>query len=82
MDFLFATACRAQIRARAHACVCVCVCVCVHMWWWWCSVHQSCLTLCNPVDCSAPGFPDLTISQSLLKLGCIESVMPSNFHYI
>ena len=26
-------------------CVCVCVCVCV----------QSCLTLCNPMDCSLPG---------------------------
>ena len=21
-------------------------------WWWWCSVAQSCLTLCNPIDCS------------------------------
>ena len=24
-----------------------------------CSVAQSCLTLCNPVDCSTPGFPVL-----------------------
>ena len=23
----------------------------------WCSVTQSCLTLCNPMDCSTPGFP-------------------------
>ena len=59
----------------------VCVCVCVHIWWW-CSVDQSCLTLCNPTGCSTPGFPDLTISQSLLRLGCVESVMPSNSHYI
>ena len=22
-----------------------------------CSVAQSCLTLCNPMDCSTPGFP-------------------------
>ena len=22
-----------------------------------CSVAQSCLTLCNPMDCSMPGFP-------------------------
>ena len=28
-------------------CVCVCVCVCV-------LVAQSCLTLCNPMDCSLP----------------------------
>ena len=24
-----------------------------------CSVAQSCSTLCNPLDCSMPGFPDL-----------------------
>ena len=29
-------------------CVCVCVCVCV-------LVAQSCLTLCDPMDCSLPG---------------------------
>ena len=28
--------------------VCVCVCVCVHA--------QPCLTLCDPMDCSPPGF--------------------------
>ena len=28
-----------------HTCVCVCVCVCV----------QSCLTLCNSMDCGLPG---------------------------
>ena len=40
-----------------------------------CSVAQSCLTLCDPMDCSTP---DFTISQSLLKLTPIESVTPSN----
>ena len=25
----------------------------------WCSVSQSCPTLCNPMDCSTPGFPVL-----------------------
>ena len=40
-----------------------------------CSVMS---TLCNPMDCSMPGFPVLHISQSLLKLMSIESVMPSN----
>ena len=34
--------------------------------------------LCDPVDCSMPGLPDFTISQSLLKLMSVESVMPSN----
>jgi len=41
------------------------------------SVAQSCPTLCNPMDCSTPGFP-ITNTQSLLKLMSIESVMPSN----
>ena len=43
------------------------------------SVTQSCPTLCDPMDCSTPGFPVLhPISQSFLKLTSIESVMPSN----
>ena len=37
--------------------------------------------LCEPLDCSTPGFPVLTISPSLLKLMSIESMMPSN-HFI
>ena len=42
------------------------------------SVAQSCPTLCDPMDCSKPGFPVHPNSQSLLKLMSIESVMPSN----
>ena len=42
------------------------------------SVAQSCPTLCNPRDCSRPGFPVYQNSQSLLKLTSIESVLPSN----
>ena len=43
-----------------------------------CSVTKLCPTLCYPTDCSTPGFPILHHSQSLLKLMCIESVMPSH----
>ena len=39
------------------------------------SVTQSCLTLCDPMDCSTLS---ITNSQSLLKLMSIESVMPSS----
>ena len=39
---------------------------------------QSCPTLCDPMDCSTPGFSVFTISWSLLKLMSIEPVMPSN----
>ena len=54
------------------------------------SVAQSCLTLCDLMNCSTPGFPvhhltaahqvslSITNTQSLLKLMSIESVMPSN----
>ena len=44
------------------------------------SVAQSCLTLCDPMDCSMPGLTSLSItnSRNLLKLMPIESVMPSN----
>ena len=42
------------------------------------SVIESCPTLCNPMDCSTPGFP---VHHQLLKLAqltSIKSVMPSN----
>ena len=41
------------------------------------SLAQSCPAVCNPRDCSTPGFP-VRHSQSLFKLMSIESVMPSN----
>ena len=39
---------------------------------------QSHPTLCNPIDCSMPGFPVHHQLPELLKLMSIESVMPSN----
>ena len=48
-----------------------------------CSVTQSCLTLCDLMDCTIAHqtFLSFTISQSLLKLTFTELVMPSN-HFI
>ena len=44
-----------------------------------CSVAQSCLTLCDPMDCSMPGFPCPSLSPGVCsKLMSIELVMPSN----
>ena len=43
-----------------------------------CSVAQPCRTLCDPMDCSTPGFLSFTNPQSLLKLMSMELVMPSN----
>ena len=42
------------------------------------SVSQSCLTLCDPMNCSTPGFPVLHYLLELVKPMSIESVMPSN----
>ena len=49
-----------------------CCCLC-------CSVTQSCPTLCDPMDPITPGFPSFAISQSLLKLMSIESMIASNY---
>ena len=43
-----------------------------------CSVAQLCLTLCDPMDCSTPGFPDLYHLSEPIKFMSIESVMSSN----
>ena len=65
-----------------HSTVCLCVSLPAHLsmdteflLYQLRSVAQSCLTFCNPMDCSTPGF---TNSWSLLKLRSIKSVMPSN----
>ena len=42
------------------------------------SVAQSCLSLCDPMDCSMQSSLSITNSWSLLKLMSVESVMPSN----
>ena len=47
-----------------------------------CSVAQSCLTLCNPCTAAYQASLCFTISQSLLKLRSIESVMPSNHLFL
>ena len=39
-----------------------------------CSVAQLCPTLCDPMDCSTPGFLTITNARSLLKLISIELV--------
>ena len=43
-----------------------------------CLATKSCLTLCDPMDCSTPGFPVLHYLPSSLKLMSIKSVMASN----
>ena len=36
-----------------------------------CSVAQLCLILCNPIDCSMPGFPALYYLPELTNLGLL-----------
>ena len=42
------------------------------------SVTQSSLTLCDPMDCSTPGFPVCHQQRSLFKLMYIKLMRPSN----
>ena len=42
------------------------------------SASQSCLTLCDLMDCRMPGFQCFTVSQSLLTFTFIELVMLSH----
>ena len=42
------------------------------------SVTQSCLTLCDPRDCSTPFFPVRHQLPELTQTHAIESVMPSS----
>ena len=46
-----------------------------------CSLTKSCLTLCDPMDYSTPGFPVLHKPGSLLRLVFIELAMLFN-HFI
>ena len=43
-----------------------------------CSVTKLCLTLCNPMDCSMPGFHVLHSLLEFTQTHVHESVMPSN----
>ena len=43
-----------------------------------CSVTKLCPTLCDPMDCSTPGFLSFTLCWSWLTLMNIESMMPCN----
>ena len=43
-----------------------------------CSVDKSCLTLCNPMDCSTSGRSVLHYLLEFVQLLSIELVMPSN----
>ena len=43
-----------------------------------CSLVKSCPTLCDPIDCSTPGFPVLHYRSEFAQIHAHESVMLSN----
>ena len=45
----------------------------------YCSVTKSYPTLCDPMDCSTPGFPVLHYLTEFAKLISFESMVPSNY---
>ena len=56
----------------------ICIYVCGMCNCYCCSVTQSCLTLCDPMDAACQVSLSFTISWSFLKLMSIRLVMPSN----
>ena len=58
---------------HTHQCI-----ECGYIYIYFSSVTQSCPTLCDPMNCSTPGPPSITNSQSSLRLTSIQSVMPSS----
>ena len=46
------------------------------------SVAQSCLTLCDPMNCSMPGLPVHHELTEFIQTQSIESVMPPNHHIL
>ena len=77
------------LTVRKYDCMCVRVvhfrahCMSEHECVCYCSVPESCLTLCDPMDCITPSpTPEaslsITNSWSLFKLTFVELVMPSN----
>ena len=68
--------CSNVTSTRAVFLVCVCVCVCVY------AHDQSSPTLCNPMDCSLPGFFILgTVQARILEWVAISSSRGSSWHY-
>ena len=66
MHFLFKQSCanyHGHFRERFQTC--------------FCSVARSCPTLCDPMDCSTPGFPVLHCLPEFAQLMSTESVLPS-----
>ena len=55
--FKFLFVCSGFLLCRSFTFLCWCF-LSLHSFYC-CSVTQSCLTLCNPIDCSTPGFPVL-----------------------
>ena len=49
-----------------------------------CSVPQSCPTLCDPMDCSTPGFPVLyhLLGFAQIHIHCINDVIKPSNHLI
>ena len=46
------------------------------------SVAKPCLTFCDPMDCSTPGFPVLHCLLEFAQTHDPESVMPSSHHIL
>ena len=87
LEWVALSSCRGSSQPRDRTCICYTSCIGRRVLYHWrhldwigldCSVAQSCLTLCDPMDAVPQASPSFTISRSLLKLMSIELVMPPN----
>ena len=53
-------------------------CLFMYIYLFCCSVAKLCLTVCDSMDCSIPGFPVLPYTRSLLRFMSVDLVMLSN----
>ena len=66
-----------SVRGLPFLHVLLSICYLWWWWWWWCSVAKLSLILCNPVNCSTPGFPVLHYLWEFAQTHAIESMMLS-----
>ena len=64
LDFFYFKYMHLYNTLNSYSLVCVCVCVCVRVY------VQSCLTLCDPMDCSSP----VSSAHGISEAGTLEWV--------
>ena len=56
----------------------------LYIYYYFCSVAKSCLTLCDPMDCSIPGFPVLQYLPEFAQMHvhCVNDAIQPIFLFV